>query len=93
MDARSGVPIKISFSFQYKLIKATLPSLYEKHNTRYEKELILTTAEGIIKEVASSYNVSDYWTKRQEIGERMRRALDVSLRYANCTGFQLLSIK
>ncbi len=53
LDARSGVPIKISFSFQYQLKKDNLTKLYEQHNTRYEKELILTTAEGIIKEEAT----------------------------------------
>jgi hypothetical protein len=61
--------------------------LYAQHNTRYETELILTTAEGIIKEEASKYNVSDYWTKRKEIGENMRVAMDNSLKYAKCVGF------
>lgn len=62
IDARSGVPIKMSFSFQYKLIGDTLPKLYELHNVRYEKELVLTTAEGVVKEEATRYNVTDYWT-------------------------------
>ena len=65
IDVRSGVPITMSFSFQYQLIKDSLPKLYEQHNTRYEKELILTTAEGVIKEEATRYNVSDYWTQRK----------------------------
>lgn len=62
IEVRSGVPIKMSFSFQYKLVKDTLPKLYEQHNVRYERELVLTTAEGVIKQEASAYNVTDYWT-------------------------------
>jgi hypothetical protein len=93
IDARSGVPIKMSFSFQYKLIKETLTKLYEQHNVRYEKELILTTAEGVIKEEATRYNVSDYWTKRKEIGDSFCAALNRKLLYANCSGFQLLTVE
>ena len=92
IDARSGVPIKMSFSFQYKLIRKTLPKLYELHNIRYEKELILTTAEGVIKQEATQYNVTDYWTRRKEIGDQSCDALNRKLVYANCTGFQLLTI-
>lgn len=77
----------MSFSFQYQLIKDTLPKLYELHNIRYEKELILTTAEGVIKEEATRYNVSDYWNHRKEIGDAFCQALNNKLKYANCTGF------
>jgi hypothetical protein len=74
------------------LIKDTLPKLYEQHNIRYEKELIFTTAEGTIKEEATKYNVSDYWTKRKEIGDAFCYALNQKFKYALCTGFQLLSV-
>ena len=77
----------MSFSFQYKLIKDTLPKLYELHNIRYEKELILTTAEGVIKQEATQYNVTDYWNRRREIGDQFCDALNRKLVYANCTGF------
>jgi hypothetical protein len=93
IDARSGVPIKMSFSFQYQLIKNTLPKLYELHNVRYEKELILTTAEGVIKQEATAYNVTDYWTMRKQIGDSFCAALNKKFVYANCTGFQLLTIE
>jgi len=92
IDARSGVQIKMSFSFQYKLIKETLHKMYELHNTRYEKELILTTAEGVIKQEATQYNVTDYWTQRKAIGDAFCAALNKKFVYANCTGFQLLTI-
>ena len=98
LDARSGVNIKISFSFQYELVKESLPKLYMAHNVRYEREFILTAAEGKVKEVATQYNVSDYWAKRTEVGERMRTALDAAfvsnatvgkekLQFAKCVGF------
>ena len=83
----------MSFSFQYQIIRDTLPKLYELHNVRYEKELILTTAEGVIKEEATRYNVSDYWGKRKEIGDAFCSALNKKLVYANCTGFQLLIVE
>ncbi len=93
IDAKSGVAITMSFSFQYQLIKEMLPSLYEQYNVRYENELIRTTAIGIVKEEATNYNVSDYYTKRQEIGEAMRIALDKNLKYARCVGFQLHKVE
>lgn len=93
IDARSGVPIKMSFSMQYKLIRDTLPTLYRLHNIRYEKELILTTAEGVVKEEATRFNVTDYWTQRKAIGDAFCAALNLKLKFANCTGLQLLSIE
>ena len=69
------------------MIRETLPQLYARHNIRYEKELILTTAEGVIKEEATRYNVSDYWNRRKEIGDSFCEALNKKLVYANCTGF------
>ena len=64
-----------------------MPKLYEQHNVRYEKELILTTAQGVIKEEATKYLVTDYWNKRKEIGDAFCAALNKKFAYANCTGF------
>ena len=92
IGVRSGVPVTMSFSFQYKLIKKSLPKMYQVYNINYEKNL-LAQVEGVIKQEATQYNMTDYWTKRKEVGDKFCAALNTKLEYANCTGFQLLTIE
>jgi regulator of protease activity HflC (stomatin/prohibitin superfamily) len=37
--------------------------------------------------------VTDYWTQRKQIGDQFCKALNKKFVYANCTGFQLLTIE
>ena len=59
----------------------------------YEK-VFKRIARNAILEVASTYKAPDYWSKRTEIGIKMRQDLTAALSksYARVKGFQLLKI-
>lgn len=59
----------------------------------YEK-VFKRIARNAILEVASTYKAPDYWSKRSEIGIKMRADLTQALdkAYAHITGFMLLKI-
>ena len=83
-----GLSIEISFSFQYQLVRDSLPELYKKYQQRYEENYI-RFVKGAIIEKSSNFSTTDYWKNRDMVGEEYRRAIDEKLQpyFAICTGF------
>lgn len=49
---------------------------------------------GTINSISTDIEVQDYWRKRSEVSELMRKALDNLLKknQAECLGFQILEV-
>jgi hypothetical protein len=64
LQARSeGLPITLSFSFQYKLMKDNIPDLYKLYAVKYEENFV-RVVRGALAEVTSNFTIDDYWDNR-----------------------------
>lgn len=90
---KEGLELKLHVSFQYKLVKEKLPSLYALVGTDYEA-LYARIAADVILQKAGDYPAPMYWKNRTLIGHEFEVALNEKLyvAYANCTGLMLLKI-
>ena len=79
-----GLAISLHISFQYKLIRDQIPSLYNMANIAYQGTFVRISRDVILK-VASLYNATTYWTERLKIGQHMQRILNSELRNAFAT--------
>jgi hypothetical protein len=88
-----GVSLGLSLSFQYKLIRAELPKLYEQSNVNYESTFI-NIARDTLLQTAAEYQAKQFWNSRQDITEDMQKSLNQSLSeaHAECVGLQMLSV-
>lgn len=88
-----GLGLTLYVSFQYQLNKAEIPKLYALANVNYQATYIRIARDTILK-VAGKYNATDYWVKRQAIGEHMKQSLnnELSKAFASCRFLQLLRI-
>jgi len=82
-----GSKFTLHLSFQYQLIKDSIPALYKTFAQGYELNFI-RVAKGAISQVTSNLTKDDLINNRQAVGELLRRKLDNDLRdtYAICTG-------
>ena len=90
---KEGLDLSLHFSLQYELIKEELPQLYRLLETDYDR-VFERLARNSVLEVASGYTANVYWTKRVEIGDKMKINLDKNFKsvHARVMGFQLLKI-
>ena len=90
---KEGLELKLHVSFQYKLVKEQLPSLYSLAGLEYEA-LFTRIASNVILQKAGDYNAPQYWKNRSQIGRDFEVALNEALlvAHANCTGLMLLKI-
>ncbi|KAL0244903.1 hypothetical protein GEMRC1_008985 [Eukaryota sp. GEM-RC1] len=73
----SASPLRLEVSFQYRLQKGRIESLIRQHTTVAAfHEIIMSRARSIIGSVASNYQQSDFFEKRQEISEDMRTSIE-----------------
>jgi hypothetical protein len=70
------------------LIKDSIGDLYKMYQLVYEENFV-RVARGAITDIASNFNITDYWTNRAEVTRTMWKALDDRLQSssARCTGF------
>lgn len=88
-----GLGLTLSVSFQYQVIKDSIPKLYNLANVNFHSTFVRISRDVILK-VGGMYNATNYWTDRVAIGEAMRQAMDSELQkaYARCINLQLLRI-
>jgi len=88
-----GLELHLHCAFQYQLRRNELPKLYRLSQLDFEP-LLTRLARNSILRVAGDYKAPQYWLKRNEIGEDMKKSLTLDLAKANAdvTGFMLLKI-
>jgi regulator of protease activity HflC (stomatin/prohibitin superfamily) len=67
---RDGVPITVSFSFQYQIKRENVSQLYNKYGTNYEAP-ITRVARNYILQAASNYEALAYWRNRTQVEVEM----------------------
>lgn len=88
-----GLDLQIDISFQYRLVKGTLISLYKEYGIFYETTL-LKIARGVIRDVAGEYDALEFFYNRSTISAAMVYALQAkeSVLYIQVGEFQLRNI-
>jgi len=66
-------------SFQYKLDKNTITSLYNLTNINYAGTINRISRDIVLK-VGGMFNATNYWTDRKKIGDFMRDTLNLELK-------------
>ena len=86
MQTRTAECLSISLhvSFQYKLIRNSIPALYNMANIGYQATFVRISRDVILK-VASLHNATTSWTERLKIAHHLQRSLDLELRKAFAT--------
>lgn len=77
--SEGGLELQISCSFQYAVIKDELPTLYRNYGTTYPKQL-QSIALSILKNIAPTFTLEQYYNNRDLIRESMFTALKDGLK-------------
>lgn len=90
---KDGLAVTVIMAFQYQLIPEELYDMYTEFNLEYERNFIRISRDTLL-EVVSSYQGSDFWTKRAQIGDEMIKQLRLTLASVHCKvkGVQVLRI-
>jgi regulator of protease activity HflC (stomatin/prohibitin superfamily) len=88
-----GLGLSLYISFQYRINKTEIPSLYNLTNLNHHTTFVRIARDTILK-IAGVYNATNYWTNRSGIGDHMRDSLDKVLMtaHARCANLQILRI-
>jgi len=88
-----GLSVTLSVSFQYQLIKDKIPDLYNLANINFHSTFVRISRDVILK-VGGMFNATDYWIRRIEIAEMMKKTMDNELvkAFGHCISLQLLKI-
>ena len=89
-----GLGLTLSVSFQYKVIKTSIPQLYNLANVNFHSTFVRISRDVILK-VGGMFNATNYWTDRVMIAETMLQAMNTELQkaYAECKNLQLIKIE
>eukprot|EP00696_Hemimastix_kukwesjijk_P004978 gnl/Hemi2/16351_TR5443_c0_g1_i1.p1 gnl/Hemi2/16351_TR5443_c0_g1~~gnl/Hemi2/16351_TR5443_c0_g1_i1.p1 ORF type:complete len:285 (-),score=79.97 gnl/Hemi2/16351_TR5443_c0_g1_i1:395-1249(-) len=95
LDTRTqeGLELKLEISFQYKLIKSEIPTLFRDFFKQYEPIYVNIARESILQS-ASLYYATDWFVKRKTITDQMLHTLNAELKevHAEAVHIQLMSI-
>ena len=70
-----GLELQLSLSFQYQLIRESVPQLYFMNNMVYEQTFIRIARDTIMKS-AGHYMANQYWENRKTIQQEIFKLLD-----------------
>jgi regulator of protease activity HflC (stomatin/prohibitin superfamily) len=87
------VAVSIDVSFQYSIIADELPQMYTEQGALYSQNIV-RIARFVLRDVASNYTATQFFTKRVEIGQVMLSLLQSELRplHFQAVFFQLRDI-
>ena len=81
---------------QYKLNQENVGRLYKEYKTSYE-QYFAKWADSAVRDVIGKFGGTDFWTKRAEAAEIMRKAIDDKFvqekSYVRCVQLQVLNVK
>ncbi len=69
-----GLDLTIDISFQYRLVKSNLTTLYKEYGSLYE-DYLLKIARGVIRDIAGQYDALEFFYDRDIISGAMVTAL------------------
>ena len=89
-----GQPIKLSVSFQYKMVRKNVPLVYQTFGAAYEASFLLFAQQAITNE-AQLFTPRTFWTNRGYIEKKMHEAVNKTLfeqGYSIVHSLQLLKV-
>lgn len=91
---KDGLLLKLHISFQYRLVKSELGTLYLMNNKYYEQTYKRIARDSILQ-VLGQYTGQDFWLNRKEIQNALEEGLATELEraHATCEGVQILKIE
>jgi len=77
--SEGGLELEIDCSFQYRVIKEELSTLYKNYGTSYPEQIV-SIAKSVLKNVAPNFTMEQYYQDREAISAQMFEALKAGLR-------------
>lgn len=91
-----GAAVKLHLSIQYQIVKESIPQIYSRYTDNFKsfETNLINQAKESIRQLQSVLQQEDFWLKRKETGDLIKKAIDNV--FANlavkCVGVQILKL-